>query len=102
MTITRCVEFSRLYIHPIMEHNSLKQLLNILFYIFRTFVTELFGELLAVTYDMPTDTYQRSRMTSLDTEPSAQPHSIQNQKDSGTQNYNFSCLRMRETWSSTR
>jgi len=39
-----------------MEHNSLKQLLNTLFHLFRTFIKELFGELLAKTYK-PTDTY---------------------------------------------
>lgn len=75
MIITRCVGFSRLYIHPITEHPSMKQLLNILFYIFCTFIKELVGEL-AVTCDMPKDTYHRSRMT----EPSAQSHPIQNQK----------------------
>jgi len=56
MIITRCVEFSRLYVHPVMEHNSLKLLLNILFHLFRTFIKELSGELLAKTY-MPTDKY---------------------------------------------
>jgi len=57
MIITRCVEFSRLHVHPLMEYNSLKQLLNILFRLFRTYIKELSGELLAKTYDMPTDKY---------------------------------------------
>jgi len=52
-----CVEFSHLYVHPVMKHNSLKQILNILFHLFRAFNKELFGELLAKTYNKPTDTY---------------------------------------------